>query len=118
MPALRDLLPTPPWEGPPLPRVLLKPEASSPPSPPAAPSTPPAAPPAEPVPARTSKTGEPVLVMRTFRDPTWLKEHQEKLARYSKRASELTRHIKGAERVTAMHRIISDLWREGSGPGS
>lgn len=113
MPDLRDLLPQLPWEGPPLPRALRKTVPTSPLTP-----EPPREPPAEAAPTRVSKTGEPVLVMRTFKTPTWLKEHQEKMARYSKKAAELTKHLKGAKRVTAMNRIISELWRGESGPGS
>ena len=54
-----------------------------------------------------------VIIMRpAYRDPTWLKPYQERLARANARAAAETKHLKGQVRVVAMNLLASKYIRE------
>lgn len=54
-----------------------------------------------------------VVLRKKNPHPVWLKEYQEKLTQASKIASKKTKHLRGATRVQAMHRIISEILKDG-----
>lgn len=108
---LRNLLPTPPWEGPPIPRLFSR--ELAPPVQAAPPVREEAKSPAVESVKAISQEGDYILSLRKRpKNPTWLKPHQEKLSEASKIASEQTIRLKGPQRVRAMHSIISKLMKQ------